>query len=73
MLQFLLVELLMGFDLRAGDHLQARETSSGPIVSSTLHLPPRKVPISASCAGLAVGGLRGAGSGPRLLFSLCGI
>lgn len=28
-------------------------------MSSTLHLPPRKVPISASCPGLLVAGLRG--------------
>lgn len=56
------------------DHLQARETSPGPIVSSTLHPSPRKVPISASCVGLLVTGLgRGLDPAPSLLFSLCGV
>lgn len=47
-----------GFGLRAGDHLQAREASPGSIVSSALDLPPRKVPISASCAELLASELR---------------
>lgn len=58
-LQLLLAVLSVSFGLSAGDHLQAPGTSPGSIVSSTLHLLPRKVPISVSCPGLLLAGLRG--------------
>lgn len=63
-----------GFGLRAGDHLQAQEASPGSIVSSALDLPPRKVPISASCAELLVSELRrGLDLAHPSLFSICSI